>query len=59
MLKVTPDDLQRQSSAELCSIFNHVQLGIVWLMNPSAERSSALRLLAMIRAEQVRRALKL
>lgn len=55
MLKVTNEDLKRRSSNELSALFNHIQRGIGWLANPSPERSAALAMLAMIRAEQTRR----
>lgn len=51
MFKITKEDLQRRSSKELSSLFNHVNNGAGWLANPSPERSAALSLLAMIRAE--------
>ena len=57
MFKVTNEHLKRRSSRELSALFNHVQRGIVWLANPSAERSTALAVLAMIRAELTRRGL--
>ena len=57
MFKITKQDLQRRSSRELSSLFNHIHLGVGWLAHPSAERSAALSLLSMIRAEQTRRGL--
>ena len=57
MFKITPSDLQLRSGDELASIFNRLNQGVGWLPNPSPERSAALRLIAMIRAEQTRRGL--
>ena len=57
MFKITPSDLQLRSGAELALIFNRLNQGVSWLANPSPERSAALRLIAMIRAEQTRRSL--
>ena len=57
MFKITSSDLQRRSATELSSLFNHIHRGVGWLVNPSAERSAALALLALIRAEQTRRGL--
>lgn len=57
MNDITTADLQRRSARELSTIFNRLNLGVAWLANPSPERSAALRLMAMIRAEQTRRAL--
>lgn len=51
MFKGTKEDLQRRSAKELSSLFNHINNGVGWLANPSPERSAALSLLAMIRAE--------
>lgn len=55
MFNVTSGDLQNRTTHELTALFNHIQLNVGWLKNPSAERSAALRLLAMIRIEQTRR----
>ena len=57
MFNVTSGDLQARTTQELTALFNHIQLNVGWLKNPSAERSAALRLLAMIRVERGRRLL--
>lgn len=57
MFNVTSGDLQSRNSQELTALFNHIQLNVGWLTNPSAERSAALRLLVMIRIERGRRLL--
>lgn len=57
MFNVTSGDLQCRTTQELTALFNHIQLNVGWLRNPSVERSAALRLMAMIRIEQGRRLL--
>lgn len=57
MFNVTSGDLQNRTTQELTALFNHIQLNVGWLKNPSPERSAALRLLGMIRIERGRRLL--
>lgn len=57
MFNITSGDLQAHTTQELTALFNHIQLNVGWLKNPSAERSAALRLLSMIRVERGRRLL--
>ena len=57
MFNVTIGDLQSRTTQELTALFNHIQLNVGWLANPSAERSAALQLMAMIRVERGRRLL--